>query len=473
MEVKYGNQEPRIRYEQEWHHTDGDDAAMLSEICGLTPDPWQAMLLNAWLARDENDDFVHLSCGLSVPRQNGKNGVLEMRELYGLFTWGEVILHTAHRVDTAKKAFKRLVSFFENEDLELCNYVKNIRRTNGEETIELINGGMIEFSARTRGGARGASYGLVVYDEAQELTEEQAEAITSTLAASRNQRQFIYTGTPPGLNAPGDMFAQQRKAGLAGISKTNCWHEWSVAEIGDITDVARWYDTNPGMGYRLDEKFTAVEMDSLTKEGFARERLGWWQAIGGSCLFDTKKWVSLAAENPPKEGKMSIGVKFAVDGSTVSVALALKPKEGLPHVEALFNKGMSHGVSWISDFILARKDKIATVVIDGRSGTDTLVQLLRDNGFPQKAIVLPGTRGVIAASSLFFNDYQEAKLTHFNQELLNTAIANTIKRKIGNDGGWGYQGYAGMDITPVEACSLAYWSVKNTKRNPGRKAKVF
>jgi hypothetical protein len=47
-----------------------------------------------------------------VPRQNGKNALIEVRELFGMVGRGEKFLHTAHEVKTARKAFKRLQHFF-------------------------------------------------------------------------------------------------------------------------------------------------------------------------------------------------------------------------------------------------------------------------------------------------------------------------------------------------------------------------
>ena len=82
---------------------------------------------------------------------------------------GEKILHTAHQVKTSKKSFRRLVSMFtDKRHPEVMDAVEHIRFTNGEEAIELKNGGGIEFSARSRQAARGFDgISLVVYDEAQ------------------------------------------------------------------------------------------------------------------------------------------------------------------------------------------------------------------------------------------------------------------------------------------------------------------
>ena len=82
------------------------------------------------MGRDD-DKFTSSTCGLSVPRQNGKNALLEMRELYGLCVLGERILHTSHAVKTSAEAFRRYSSFFENKEEYpwICNtYLDNFYR---------------------------------------------------------------------------------------------------------------------------------------------------------------------------------------------------------------------------------------------------------------------------------------------------------------------------------------------------------
>src|SRR5690606_29952691 len=134
-----GVQTPRLEVKSDRAHAnDADDAIFLASQYGLTPDPWQEHVLREWLARRAEDDkWAHSRCGLSVPRQNGKNALLEIRELFGIVELGERFLHTAHEVKTARKAFLRLASFFDNEKKypELAGLVKEIRRTNGQEAI--------------------------------------------------------------------------------------------------------------------------------------------------------------------------------------------------------------------------------------------------------------------------------------------------------------------------------------------------
>lgn len=189
-----GSQEPRIKVEPGRTETDGSDAALLMREYGYQLDKWQKDVIDCWLGKEDGRYNV-TSAGLALPRQNGKNVCLEAREFFGLVINGERILHTAHQVRTSKKSFRRLAAMFtDKRHPEVTDIVKQIRYTNGEECIELDNGGVIEFSARSRQAARGFDgISLVIYDEAQELTDDQVEAIMATLSASAKGQGRLFT----------------------------------------------------------------------------------------------------------------------------------------------------------------------------------------------------------------------------------------------------------------------------------------
>lgn len=481
-----GKQEPRLCVLPEapngssWEHlyTDGPDAATFASAYGLTPDPWQQTLLNAWLTRNDQDKYLCTSCGLSVPRQNGKNAILEIRELYGLCAIGEKILHTAHRVDTARKAFLRLVSFFENSTYpELQEMVLTIRRANGQECITLINGGNIEFSSRVNGGARGSTYDVVVFDEAQELTDDQMESIMSTMAAAPlGNRQLVYTGTPPSPVSPGTIFKNKRKTALSGQDKRICWHEWSVEEIGDTSDVSRWYDTNPALGIRLDLEFTQTEHDTLSKDGFARERLGWWSDESGvNAVFKKAEWEACAIKKglpPDDKDIIAYGVKFSADGANVALSAAVKNPNRKTLVECLEYGLIVNGINKLADWLIERKKTCAICVIDGKAHTGALYQKLIEGGFPAKALKIANTTEVCTAASMLQNAVMEKELVHVSPSGLDDSAISAQKRTIGNGGGWGF-GDGVYPCAPIESASLAYWGVKTTKRRPGRKSKLL
>ena len=469
-----GSQEPRIQIEPERAESDGNDAALLMSAYGCTLDPWQQLVLECWLGK-EDDKYTVTSAGLSLPRQNGKNVCLEAREFFGLVVNGEKILHTAHQVRTSKKSFRRLAAMFtDKKHPEITDIVKNIRYTNGEESIELDNGGLIEFSARSRQAARGFDgISLVVFDEAQELMDDQVEAIMATLSASQTgTRQLIYTGTPPYPTCPGEVFRRRRQACIDNPSKHDAWHEWSVeadsiAKI-NVQDKTLWYMCNPALGIRLEEEFTEEEMRSMSPDGFARERLGWWNPTGRTNIdyaIPTELWDACSSDDIAPEGKTAYGVKFSPDGSEVALCAAVIPKDGPARVELVERRPTGLGTQWLADWLNARYAKASCVVIDGRNGVDVLTEKVAEVWRAKGSVIRPNVREVIAAVSTMIDALNEEKVTwYFEQEDLRTSAVTSIKRPIG--GGWGF---GGDDSAPIEACALALWGAKSSRRDPTKK----
>lgn len=474
-----GAQEPRIKIEPRRASTDGDDAALLISEYGYPPDPWQKSVVDCWLGKNRSGLYVVTSAGLTSPRQNGKNGCLESRELFGAAAKGERILHTAHQVKTAKKSFKRLERIFTNRrHPELINAVKTIRYTNGEEAIELENGGSIEFSARSRQATRGFDgISLVIFDEAQELTDDQLEAIMSTLSASATgTRQIIYAGTPPYPNCPGTVFRRIRTACIENPDKHTSWHEWgvdakSVDEI-DLDDRKLWYFANPAMGIRLTEEFTQTERKTMTADGFARERLGWWSPVlakAENYAIPKEVWDACESSEPkPEEGKTAYGVKFSADGAEVILAGAVIPAAGSARISLIERKPTGVGTRWLAAWLNERYSKASCVVIDGRNGADVLTEKISETWKYKGSVIRPTARDVVAAASTLCDALSERTVTWYQlqPELRDSAVTAT-KRPIG--GGWGF---GGENACPIEAAALALWGAKTSKRDPSRRQRI-
>lgn len=473
-----GSQEPRIKVEPERVRSDGEDAAALMAVYGCRLDAWQKVVIDCWLGKDENGSYNVTSAGLALPRQNGKNVCLEAREFFGMVINGERILHTAHQVRTSKKSFRRLVNMFNDKrHPEIIDMVKQIRYTNGEECIELINGGVIEFSARSRQAARGFDgISVVVYDEAQELTDDQVEAITATLSASTTgTRQLIYTGTPPYPGCPGEVFRRRRTACLTDPGRHDAWHEWSVEakSIDDIKadDTTLWYMTNPALGIRLSEEFTAEEFRTMSVDGFARERLGWWMPAVEHKLeyaIDKDVWEACASTDPKPVGKTAFGVKFTIDGSEVCLCGAVIPNEGPARIELIERRPTGLGVQWLAEWLCARYERAACVVIDGKNGVDVLVDKIAPVWRHKDSVIRPRAKDVIGSVGMLTDALVEQSVTWFApQEMLHESAITSVKRPI--SGGWGF---GGENSAPIEACALAYWGAKTSKRDPSKQMRI-
>ena len=476
-----GEQAPRHRVSPKWVETSGGDAAFLAGAYGLKPDVWQRLVLDDWLGEDRRGRLASGSCGLAVPRQNGKNAVLEIVELFKMVVQGRAVLHTAHEVKTARKAFLRLSGFFENERKfpELAELVSAIRKTNGQEAILLANGGSVEFVARSRGSGRGYTVDDLVCDEAQELTDEQLESLLPTISsAPSGDPQQIYTGTPPVPRGVGEVFARVRSQAVSGKSKRLSWLEWSIPDDVMPDEALRsWkesaYATNPALGGRLNIQTVTDELSAMSPEGFCRERLGWWEinSLADSKAFDFKRWQALRVEpeSAPTEGRVVYGVKFSVDGSEVALSAARRPSGSkVVHVEGVRSAPMTDGTAWLVEWLAERASGAAQIVIDGQSGSGALVTDLRAAGVRgARVLIIPNIEQVVTAHAMLFQAIVEGSVSHVGQESLDGQVQGATRRQIGQTGKFGWQAPKGGSVCMLDSVTFAFWGAATTKRNPG------
>jgi hypothetical protein len=87
---------------------------------------------------------------------------------------------------------------------------------------------------------------------------------------------------------------------------------------------------------------------------------------------------------------------------------------------------------------------------------------------------VPAPNEVIAAHASFLEAVKSATVSHFGQRELDRVVAVSTKRPIGSYGGWGWQSTSpSVDVSPLDAVTLALFGAMTTKRRPGRKAKVI
>lgn len=467
-----GSQAPTREIIPVFEESDWKDCHAVNAAGGLELFEWQDRIMRAWLGKGTLGRWAAQTCGISIPRQNGKTlGLVVPRCNYGMVLLGEEIIYTSHLQKTSTETFESVAAFFDTKPLR--KYVQDIKTALGREQVILKNGGRIKFLARTRNGGRGQHGDLLIFDEALELDADSQASFLPAISASKNP-QVVYASTPPTARSDAYVFRGIRDHALSGESERIAWAEWSVDEIGDIHDKKRWYATNPSLGTLILESTVEAEAEQMDEDTFARERLGWWpkrQAI--ESVIAPEEWDACKVENPKKDGLVVYAVKFSPDGSTGTMAACHKPDDGVPFVYVVESKGLNDGLAWFVDTLVEHHSKAAQIVIDGQSNAQALNDRLLEARVPSKIIVRPRTSDMIAAASLFTNAVKEQQVTHYGQPALDRSATQTTRRRIGTAGGWGFQSTEEADATLVEACALAFWSASFTKRRPGRKAVVF
>ena len=471
LEARNGVQEPRVEHVPRAAHVlDAADAIDLAASYGLMPDLWQERVLRGWLGRRADGKWAATRCGLAVPRQNGKNALLEVRELFGMIMLGETFVHSAHEVKTARKAFKRLQYFFGKQANdpdanfpELNALVAEVRNANGQEAIMLRAGGQVEFVARSKGSARGFTVDVIVCDEAQELSEDALAALMPTRsAAPSGNPQMIFTGTPPAPNMSGEVFTRTRTNGVAGEDARLCWHEWSCEgerDPGDETkrlpvdldDQANWAQANPALGGRLDWEAIADERADMDDERFGRERLGIWDENAGSVLINYKRWLKLTDSASAAIGEARYALDVSLDQQWAALGLAGARADGAIHVSVDDRPGA--GIAWVVPRCkeLAAKHG-ARFVLDKGSPAYTLLPDLEAAGVAVETMTLADVRQAVG---LFLKAITEGTLRHRGQAMLNDNAKNVQPRPVAEGGP--VFGRKNGEITSLNAACFAHW----------------
>jgi phage terminase large subunit-like protein len=399
---------------------------------------------------------------LSVPRQNGKNALLEMRELYGMLVLGERILHTAHEVKTAAKAFRRLLYFFDNPRKfpKLHARTTTVRKANGQEAIFLDNGGSFELGARSKGAGRGFSVDVVVMDEAQELDEYALAALLPTISVSPNP-QTIFTGTPPSPNMSGDIFTKTRNLGLEGNDPRLCWMEWSCENSADPDDPNSVAQANPALGIRLMMETVLNERASFSDDAtVGRERLGIWDSLAGYRVISAASWAVCADANLMDSGKdCAFAVDTAPNHSRTTIVASGWTVDGLPFVDVVESRDGEP--DWaVHKLLELERHTPRAVVVDGASAANCLIDPLRRAGV---TVTVTKANQMSQACGGLYNDVQSARLRHMDQPVLNNSLSVARKRVIG-DGGWGWSRKdSDSDITAIVGATLALWGLESTE----------
>ena len=416
--------------------------------------------------------WASLKCGLSVPRQNGKNGALEIRELFGLVGRGEKIVHTAHQVKTAQKHFRRLKHFFGRKVKdpnaaypELNALVEEMRSVNGQEGIYLSNGGSIEIVARSQGSGRGFTVDVIVCDEAQDMNDDDLEAILAASSAGPlGDPQWLFTGTPPGPRVDGSVFTRNREDALSkGAARRKvCWHEWAADPKDDASDPKVWEKANPGLTTgRLLIDVVQAEHGTYSEGGFGRERLGIWPKVAEHArVIPGDVWRALLEQGPPNGTPPDA---LAVDAShdrVLVIAGCWATGDG-HHVEVLHLDDTADtlaAVTWLTE--RARPRRIP-VLIDGMSPAASIIPALKT---ARVRVVQSTASDMAKACGLFYDEATAGHLTHgvttdgelASQQPLDAALAGAKKRAIGTAGGWGWDRKdPAVNIAPLVAVTLA------------------
>lgn len=488
MPPRRGDKTPTLRIARDYSESRGRFACELMRALGEPPDEAETAILEDWLAVDADGKYVHTRSFLACPRQNLKTWDIKARMIYGVCMAGERILYTVHNGDTATEVRELMLDYFGRRKGDpkaqfpwLNRRVKRVNMRTGHESIYFENGGCIYFSTRTDNMKLGFTVDVVVFDEAQRLKESHLSAIMSTAAAAPLKNpQYIFCGTPPEPTNPADVFQVKMQEIVDGEAEDDATlSRWSANDLegfvpsdGFVADPDTWYRCNPALGDRINESTVRAELGTYTDPlTFAQQRLCYFlpKAEAQGFLFTEEAWDRLEVEaRPAKADKTAVGIRFLPDGSSVAVAFCDLVGDSA-HVGLIRQKSTADGIDWLVDMAAKHADTVALYLVDGKNDVADFVHRLVDAGVSSKAVRGARVGDVLGAAGMLVNAINEGRLEHLEDAALKKAVTSVVKRKIG--AGFGFGGTESPEV--VEACALALYAAKTTKRDPRRKARVW
>lgn len=510
--VRVGSQIPRVRRVPEYDYSEGPRAIEASRRAGLRHDLWQKLVLTDGLGVAADGDWTAKKASVWVPRQNGKGGIEEGLELYWLFgldvecprcgyvqmaglpacvrckaevpTAGpESIEHTAHRQDTADRAYMRLAPLIKNCP-EYHSRVRIYRETNGKERIELQDGRLLEYKTRGRGGGRGLTSPARVNDEAQELTAEQV-ADTEPTTSAVPYSQTWYFGTPP--KDPAAWCYALKEDGEAGQPDHAHW-DWGL-EVDLEDPVAREqalsmdaaYASNPAMGIRISEATVRREQrPSGLGDAYFAERLGVWlpRARQGGGLISAEAWGALA--DPESRRDRAHGVAFSIEvnhkRSHASIQAWGLRVDGRGHAELVEYRP---GTDWVAGRcaeLRAKHDPVAFAV-DARGPAGSLMGELEGVGItlpneeddPHRGhLAVPSTAEYAAVCGQLLDGVARRSFAHTGKQAeLTRAAVGAKARSLGEATVFGRRVSWPLDVGPLIGIALAKWAFETRQPAEG------
>lgn len=464
-----GSQEPTLLFEppaSDWSL--GDLAVEWAEtVAGYRLYPWQKFCVRSILARRADGLWAARDACLEVTRQQGKNVVLEVLELFLVFELGcRLLVHSAHRADTSAEHFirlqERIKSVPDLMDLMPGGRNDGFYTGNGKEAIwldpEKTDGVQrrILFKARQSNAGRGPSPQVIVLDEAFDCAPSAIGSLAPSLTAQRNPMILFSSSAPKASSLL--LHDLAKRAEEADPEDRLLYIGWRARGDVDPESIESITKVSPSLGLGLVTLESIKANKKLLRRfpgEFEREHLGVAELPDddqdGPIPLDV--WAGLAQVSVI-DSHQCWALAVSPDRKWASLGKAGRTADGKVHVEWVEHKA---GTGWIVER--------AQYYFGLRP-----IPLRIHKGGPEAALIEPlraakvevleiGTPEVAQATGQFIDHVANRTIAHIAQPSLDKAISGAALRLTPDGASLWSQRRSAVEITPLQAVTVALGGV--------------
>ena len=458
--------------------TYGDDVAEVAECIGRPLVPAQRAAVDALVSHDKRGRLLTVEAGVELPRQNGKTGAILLPiVLWSILTKPDNFVWTSHLLDSSAKSFHELAGKRPDDEEGLivsCDWLRRRVRApsyeNAQEGVTFVNGGQLDFRARSGRRGRGPSYSTVVFDEWLFGEAEQAAAVLPALAtrSMAGSARALYASSAA-LKASKHLRRLRARAVAKdptltwvawwsrgswddpGCDSDECSHE--VGSVGcSLDDESRWVEANPLLEVFTSLAFLRSMRATMSPRQFAREFMGWQE--DGEDAADPQVWASLFDKDSTPLPRPVVLVLDVDPGQRSASVLAVgRRADGLVHVEVLASRP---GTDWLPPFLLDKQRSTGSAIwhLAGRHPVASVLPALK--GLRLRPVPLTE---FVAACTHAAKVIEDRGVRHRGDQQLTSAVTRSETAPAGDGSRVLSRKLSEGDVSPAFALFIGLWAL--------------
>lgn len=424
----------------------------VASVLGIMLFLWQRQVADVALEVDPLTKALrYRTVVVSVARQNGKTLLVVIRVALELIRPRRTVVYTAQDRNYARRQWEKhcdLLMAIPAFKLEVADYSK----ANGHETLKMRNGSEYLIVTPNEDAGRSLTIDLAVIDEAYaQRSMAVIGGISPTMITRPSAQLWVLSNAGTFASVLFRHYTQVGRDATTNARARICHFEWAADIDADLLDQTAWADANPALGLTGGPLLHALEAELLDggEDTFRREHLNQWLDLGQLAGIDAVAWAACFDPTPPP-GLVTLALDITPERDWGTLVAAADLGDGRTAIEVIEHTTDLQRLVTRTVEVAARHG--ANVVIDRPSPAGACIPALERAGVNVMMISLPEVQRACGETHDAIN---ASLVAHASDPRLTDAVLGASKRKVGD--GWVWNRRAEVDITPLNAMTLARW----------------